>query len=106
MTKALLSADTVARLEVLFAPADREEATQLLVDLCGDNLPFCENSTSTSLERIRFAALKQSCGELSALYAAVELANVDWRDLLVAADFADDPEAHRAWMPTRRSIGN
>jgi hypothetical protein len=99
MANVPLSPGTRSRLEVLFSPAERGEAEQLLVELCGSNLPFCENSDSTSLERLRFAALKLSGGRLPALYSAVELANTDWRDLLVAAGFAEDVEAHKSWFP-------
>jgi hypothetical protein len=31
------------------------------------------------------------------LGAAVKLANADWRDLLVAAGFADSVDAHKHW---------
>jgi hypothetical protein len=99
MANVPLSPATLSRLEALFSPSDQAEAEQLLVELCGANLPFCENSDSTSLERLRFAALKLSSGRLPELYSAVELANTDWRDLLVAAGFADDVDAHRSWFP-------
>jgi hypothetical protein len=36
------------------------------------------------------AALKLSRGDLTGLRDAVELVNIDWRDLLLAAGFADD----------------
>jgi len=36
-------------------------------------------------------------GDLSKLRSAVDLANVDWRDLLMAADFGD-PSAHLLWL--------
>jgi hypothetical protein len=52
-----------------------------------------------SLERIRFAALKLSAGNLEALRSAVGLANRDWRDLLMAAGFGRDVDAHRSWHP-------
>src|SRR5262245_39029998 len=94
-----LSAETSKRLQALFGGAERVEAERLLIERCGDNLPLCERSTPASLERIRFAALKLGNGDLAALRSAVELANLDWRDLLVAADFADDVQAHQSWFP-------
>jgi hypothetical protein len=100
MASVPLSSDTLLRLKAVFPPREQAEAEQLLAELCGSNLPFCEDSDPTSLERVRFAALKVSAGNLSELYSAVELANIDWRDLLVAAEFADDVEAHRSWFPT------
>lgn len=45
------------------------------------------------------AVLKLSAGDLDELDHAVALAKQDWRDLLVAAGFANDPEAHRTWQP-------
>lgn len=94
-----LSSDTHARLAVLFPGADRTEAERLLVEQCGRNLPFPENATSVSLERIRFAALKESGGDLVALRSAIELAKLDWRDLLVSANFANSIHAHEYWFP-------
>jgi len=51
------------------------------------------------LERFRFAALKLSRGRMDKLADAVRLANKDWRDLLVAAGFADSVDAHKDWKP-------
>jgi hypothetical protein len=96
MENVSLSEGTRTRLNALFAEADRGAAERLLVERCGSTLPF---STPSSLERIRFAALKVSEGDLAALRSAVKLANTDWRDLLVDAGFADDVDAHRAWFP-------
>ena len=47
-----------------------------------------------SLERLRYAALKLSGGRLDALREAVELARIDWRDLLMGAGFGYDVHAH------------
>ncbi|HXK17899.1 MAG TPA: hypothetical protein VNG33_08855 [Polyangiaceae bacterium] len=57
------------------------------------------NETSSWLDRIRFAAVRFSGGRLSSLQEAVRLAQTDWRDLLVAAGFADDVNAHQKWQP-------
>lgn len=94
-----LSDPTRARLEALFDPADVDEARELLVEDCADNLPFCADHDATGLERIRFAALEQSRGTLEGLVDAIALAATDWRDLLVAAGFANDVRAHLAWWP-------
>jgi hypothetical protein len=94
-----LSPETQRRLEILFREEHRAEATRLLVEECGNNLPFCADSTSRSLERIRFAALKLGGGDLPLLRDAIELAKTDWRDLLVAAEFGDDTQAHECWIP-------
>lgn len=99
MANVPLSPATLSRLEALFSPSEQAEAGDLLVELCGNNLPFCEGSDPASLERLRFAALKLSGGRLSELYGALDLANTDWRDLLVAAGFAHDLDAHKSWFP-------
>lgn len=93
-----LIAQTTRRLELLFAPENREQARQLLISEYGSNLPLIRDRTPTGLERVRFAALKVSDGRIDKLREAVELAKVDWRDLLVSADFAHDPKAHKAWL--------
>jgi hypothetical protein len=51
------------------------------------------------LERYRYAALKLSGGDLGRLRQAIELAKSDWRDLLVAAGFAENVRAHKNWNP-------
>lgn len=98
-----LSRETVRRLELLFAPDTQELAGLLLTLNCGNNLPFHDSQSSTSLERVRFAALKLSEGRLDRLEEAIKLAQTDWRDLLVAAGFAHDVEAHLNWLPAASS---
>src|ERR1700685_1763695 len=83
-----LSPETIRRLDILFAPGDRESAKALLQQ--------CE--TVRESERLRFAALKVSDGNLALLESAVKLAQVDFRDLLMAADFGE-VDAHRKWQP-------
>jgi hypothetical protein len=46
---------------------------------------------------ILFRPLKLSNGNFEKLRQAVDLAKIDWRDLLVAAGFANDVEAHKKW---------
>jgi hypothetical protein len=94
-----LSPATRERLNVVFAPCDRADAERLLLEGCGNNLPFLEKLDSVKLERFRFAALKLSDGTLSGLKKAVDLANKDWRDLLMAAGFGHDVTEHERWRP-------
>jgi hypothetical protein len=96
-----LSPATERRLEILFAGAAREAAVDLLVTQCGANLPLWIRTDPEGLERIRFAALKLSNGNLAELQRAVEIAQIDWRDVLVAAGFGHDPRAHEHWVPAR-----
>lgn len=46
--------------------------------------------------RIRFAVIKLAGGDTQRLAEAIELAETDWRDLLMAVEFGD-PDAHWAW---------
>jgi hypothetical protein len=94
-----LSPETERRLDALFEGAARVEAAGLLVANCGDNLPFNQAADARSLERIRFAVLKLSNGNLAALREAIEVAQIDSRDVLMAAGFGQDVRAHQAWFP-------
>ncbi|NKB34306.1 MAG: hypothetical protein GKR91_14540 [Pseudomonadales bacterium] len=51
-------------------------------------------------ERVRFAVLKLSNGNLAQLERQIEEAAVDFRDILVAAGFAERVDAHLEWLPT------
>ena len=99
MRKVPLSNETRRRLDALFREPQRQEATRLLIDECGNNLPVLERLDEDQLERVRFAALKLSNGDLAALRRAVDLAKTDWRDLLMAAGFGLDVHAHESWFP-------
>ena len=94
-----LSPETERRLALLFHGDDARTAATLLLHECGNNLPFCEKSDSIQLERIRFAALKLSAGNLDNLREAIALAKTDWRDLLMSAGFGTDVNAHKHWIP-------
>jgi hypothetical protein len=75
---------------------------QLLIDECGNNLPFCTKSNPKQLERTRFAVLKLSNGNMNQFKQAIKLAKSDWRDALVAAKFADDINEHENWLPAQK----
>jgi hypothetical protein len=74
-------------------------AEQVLVSGCGDGIPLWHSKDERGLERIRFAVMKLSQGNLEALRRHVEAANKDWRDVLVAAGFADSPTSYMGWNP-------
>jgi hypothetical protein len=101
MKKQPLSPETRRRLDMLFAPENRAAAEQLLVDECGNNLPFLHELNQFQLERFRFAALKLSEGRLPDLEQAIGLAKRDWRDLLMAAGFGDDVTEHERWWRSK-----
>ncbi|MDB4971392.1 MAG: hypothetical protein JWN44_7081 [Myxococcales bacterium] len=86
------------RVARLFPPSDRAAAILLLASECNEDLPFLDNDPGT-IERVRAACLKLSEGSLEKLGDAVSLSNTDWRDVLTAANFADDPTAHLRWLP-------
>jgi len=83
-----LTTGTAKRIAMLFKPNDIELVSSLLVDECGE-----------LLERVHFAVLKLSRGDLNALQRAIDLAKLDWRDALVSAGFGDDIKAHESWWP-------
>jgi len=99
ISKLVLSPETQRRLEILFRKGNRDAAAKLLIEECGTNLPFCEKSNEFDMERIRFAAIKLSRGDFLDLREAVELAKLDWRDLLCTAGFGSDVKAHEKWLP-------
>lgn len=94
-----LSAETARRVDALFLGAERASVIELLSRECGANLPFCEDATPESSERIRFAVLKLSGGAMDELRRAIETAKQDWRDVLVAAGFGESVQAHKKWEP-------
>ena len=97
-----LSPDTLTRVEVLFAPDQVEAARAALENECANNLPFCEHLDMLGLERIRFAVLKLSLGNLENLRREIDQAKRDWRDTLMAAGFGHDVNAHSRWFPERQ----
>jgi len=90
---------TVNRVDTMFPLADQHLVCALLIQECGDNLPLSTTASSAAIERIRFAVLKLSAGDLNELQRAIDLAQTDWRDVLVAAGFGDDTTAHHSWWP-------
>jgi hypothetical protein len=94
-----LSPETEKRIDLLFTPDLRHEVAAWLASECGRNLPLAKDASDAAVERIQFAALKVSGGDVDGLLRAIELAQIDWRDLLVAAGFAEDVRAHERWLP-------
>ena len=88
---------TVHRIARMFPLEDQDLVCAVLIEECGDNLPL--TATDSGIERIRFAVLKLSGGDLNALQRAIDLAKIDGRDVLVAAGFGSDVTAHRTWWP-------
>jgi hypothetical protein len=93
-----LSPRTKQLVEIFFSQKDVSEASQWLEEECGNNLPSCGQQDEYGMERIRFAAIKLSKGNLLKLLKAIDEARMDWRDLLMAADFGFDVNAHENWV--------
>jgi hypothetical protein len=100
-----LSERTLKLVQRIFKEEFQSRIVDILENECADNLPFLENETSENLERFRFAVLKLGKTNISKLEDAIELAKEDWRDLLVAAKFANSVEAHRFWAKKKYGIG-
>lgn len=64
------------------------EAAQVLAELeqLPESLPLAEQQNP---ERIQAAIVLPSEGDLESFWELVELAHLDWRDLLLAAELAD-----------------
>jgi len=92
-----LSNETKECIDIMFSKELRKRVGDLLREECGNNLPFCENQDEQGMERIRFAVLRLSHGDMDELGEAIHLAKTDWRDLLVAGGLEKDPEAHKKW---------
>lgn len=85
------------RLERLFPREHWSAAITLLETRCGSGLPLIAAQGADGIERVRCAALKLSGGSMPKLDEAVGIANTDWRDVLVAAGFANSLTAHLRW---------
>ena len=92
-----LSPRTKELVERIFSPKQVVEAMYWLEEECGNNLPSCKNHGPYEMERIRFAVLKLSQGNINRLLRAIDEARMDWRDLFMAADFGYDVNAHEEW---------
>ena len=92
-----LSPHTQELIERLFVEAVRAEAEHMLVERCGNNLPFCDQDDEFQMERIRFAVLRIGLGDLEETRKAMDLAKRDWRDVLVWSGFGNDLKAHKHW---------
>lgn len=101
MSHIALTPNTWRLVECVFTPEHRSAAVSLLEARCGSGLPLMREATPQTLERLRFAVLKLSQGSLDELARAIDVANTDWRDVLVAAGFANNLLAHQAWFNER-----
>jgi hypothetical protein len=67
-------------------PIEQQDVVEEIIDKeCGRTIPFEREATAERLEFIRLCVLRLSKGNLSDLRRWVELANIDQRDVLLAA---------------------
>ena len=92
-----LSPRTLQLVETFFSPKQVAEAVQWLEEECGNNIPSCNKHDEYQMERIRFAVIKLSRGNINKLLRAIDEARMDWRDLFMAADFGYAVNAHEKW---------
>lgn len=92
-----LSKRTERLVACLFAPEVREGVRHRLERECGAEALGIADASAEGLERIRFAVLRVSSERPRGLEGAFALARIDWRDLLMEADFGHDLRAHDAW---------
>ena len=96
-----LSPATLQRVDAMYPAETRDEVARLLEEECGHNIPPSRpDEDEFALERLRFAALKVSNGDVDVLRKAIDLAKQDFRELLGAAGFAWSKTAHKKWLPT------
>ena len=84
----------------MFRETDVPEAERLLEHSTDDPLLLADVDRQGA-DRLLFAMIRQSDGDIGRLQEAISQFRRDWRDLLVASDFADDPDAHKTWQPRR-----
>ncbi|WP_156178728.1 hypothetical protein [Pelagerythrobacter marensis] len=96
MSEIALTPRLATKLAELFATDEQQIAHQLLLSECGPRIPggFADPMW---IERVRAAALKISSGSLDKLAEATALGQIDWRDLVMAADFSS-LNAHEVWL--------
>jgi len=87
-----LTPPVIKKVRQLFPPDQQSEAISLLEKECGRNLPFSEDDSAQGLERVRLAVIKLAGGNLAELLRQIDIARVDWRDVLSSAEY---PEASR-----------
>jgi len=81
--------------EYLFTTEENTTVIEILTEECNGARLY--TTSEDAIERIQLAVLKLSNGEVDKFLAAAELAQLDWRDVLVAAGFGNDLEAHTKW---------
>jgi hypothetical protein len=93
-----LTEPTLLRIRAMFPESQQQSVATRLEAQFGDEKFLRSDATPQNSERVLFAILRFSRGTMSGLEAAITLAHLDWRDLLMASGFGD-PTAHTRWFP-------
>jgi hypothetical protein len=96
-----ITADTRRLVEREFACEHWDVVHGLLANKCATNLPLLGDAPREAIERIQFAVVKLCNGKFEELERHIAIANIDWRDTLVAAGFGHSIRAHRSWFNER-----
>lgn len=92
-----LTPRTLELIERIPQPELRERLLARLESECSKEALGCTGWAPEHMERLWFAILKLIGGESDKVDEVFALARSDWRDLLVAAHFANDIDAHNKW---------
>ena len=92
-----LSRRTLEIIDCAFPAEVQQRVRQLLESECSREALGCDGWSEGEMERIWFAVLKLGSGDVSGLEDAIALARTDRRDLLMAAGFGEDLNAHTMW---------
>lgn len=96
-----MSPHTLQIISTLFHKNSHQQVVDLLEKECG-HTQLRTSGSEAGLERIHFAVLKLSEGNIEKLKHEIKEAMIDWRDVLMAADFGTDVEAHVKWFEELR----
>ena len=84
-----------------------QEIREILENRASHGLPGIGSGKNRShlIDRIQLATLKGSRWKVSRIRESIELANTDWRDLLVQKEFGEHVDAHILWLNSALESG-
>ena len=94
----MLSRHTEKLVNRCFDLTEQSKVRLLLEQQCSNELPLVGDNAAL-IERIQVAVIKLSQGKMGQLKNWIMEAQEDWRDVLDAADFYSDSNAHWNWRP-------
>ena len=92
-----LSQRTRDIVHALYSSREALEICDTLENECGTEALSCDGWSPAQMDRIRFAVIKLAKENAMSLDSAIELAQKDWRDLLMEAGFGGELHAHEKW---------